>query len=85
MPLHPAAKELLVGLAKLGARSTAAALDVALEEAQDLVGEWQTRIGNGRRKAQKISKKPRENVKVSVAQTDARGVDVEAEVMEEDE
>ncbi len=84
--MHPVAKEFLVGLAKLGARATAAAVDVALEEAQTLVGEVQTRLSNGRQKAQSIGKKPRGvgKVKVSVKpqQTDFRGVEVDAEVIE---
>jgi hypothetical protein len=92
--MHPVAKEFLVGLAKLGARATAAAVDVALEEAQTLVGEVQSRLSNGRAKAQSIGKKPRGTgvgkVKVSVkrpdssAQTDFRGVEVDAEVIEEE-
>jgi hypothetical protein len=86
--MHPVAKEFLVGLAKLGARATAAAVDVALEEAQTLVGEVQTRLSNGRQKAQSIGKRPRAGVgkvKVSVSkpqQTDFRGVEVDAEVVE---
>jgi hypothetical protein len=91
--MHPVAKEFLVGLAKLGARATAAAVDVALEEAQELVGEVQTRLSKGRAKAQTIGKKPRAGVgkvKVSVSRPGQReskpqtdfGFEVDAEVVE---
>jgi len=64
--MHPALQQLLIGLGQLGKRAAAAAVDTALEEAEVVVKDVQTRIKAGRSQAQTIGKRPPKYVKVDV-------------------
>jgi hypothetical protein len=74
--MHPALHELLVGLGRLGKRAAAAAVGTALEEAQTVASEVQSRIARGRSQAQEMGRRPPKRVKVDVVGVDP-GVEVE--------
>jgi hypothetical protein len=71
--MHPVIYELLRGLGKLGKRALAAGVDTALEEAEIVARNVQTRIQAGRKQAQEMSQRPKEHI------------DVEARVVDDEE
>jgi hypothetical protein len=85
--MHPAAREALLTLGRVGARVVAAGVDAALETANEVVTtaaqEVSSRISKGRAHAQKIGRKPSRRVTVDIRTVDEQGFEVEED--EEDE
>lgn len=87
-PIHPLARDFIAGLARLGARAAAAAVDVALEEGQALASEVQTRLKRGRDKASEINTatKPKTSrIKVEAQKTDDEGDTNRVDVIDAEE
>lgn len=68
--MDPRIIDVLRGLGRIGARATAAAVDTALDEAEEFVAEIADRIRTGRATAQSIGKKPPRKVVVDVQPVD---------------